>query len=103
MAFDKHLLANRLKQARLKVGISQKQLGIKAGIDEFSANARMNQYETGKHVPDLVTLKQISKILKVPLAYFYAEEQDLVELPMLYDQMSQANRKKLLQHIKNKA
>lgn len=79
MAFSVNLVAKRLKQARTNSGLSQKKLGIAAGIDEFSASARMNQYETGKHVPDLLTLKQIAKVLKLPLAYFYAEEEILAE------------------------
>ena len=69
-----------MKEAREAAGLSQKSLGITAGIDEFSASARMDQYETGKHTPDFVTLKQIAKVLKVPTAYFYAEEDDLAEM-----------------------
>ena len=60
----------RLKEARKKAGISQKNLGIAAGIDEFSASARMNQYETGKHTPDFLTLSKIAKVLKTPVAFF---------------------------------
>jgi len=35
-------LPKRLKEARLAAGLSQKQLGIAAGIDEFSASPRCN-------------------------------------------------------------
>ncbi|HAT2016930.1 TPA: helix-turn-helix domain-containing protein [Legionella pneumophila] len=73
-------LPKRLKEARLVAGLSQRQLGIAAGIDEFSASPRINQYETGKHTPDFTTLKQLAKVLSVPTAYFYAEENDLAEL-----------------------
>jgi transcriptional regulator with XRE-family HTH domain len=54
-------VAKRLKEARLAAGLSQKSLGIAAGIDEFSANARMNQYETDKHTPDYSTLFLIAQ------------------------------------------
>ena len=40
----------------------------------------MNQYETGKHAPDFLTLHHIGKVLNIPTAYFYAEEDDLAEL-----------------------
>jgi DNA-binding XRE family transcriptional regulator len=46
------IVAKRLKEARLLAGISQKKLGIKAGIDEFTASARINQYEKGAHMPN---------------------------------------------------
>ena len=34
--------ARRLKAARLEKGITQEELGIQSGIDEFSAKARIN-------------------------------------------------------------
>ncbi|MFJ1268203.1 helix-turn-helix domain-containing protein [Legionella lytica] len=72
-------LPKRLKEARIATGISQKQLGIAAGIDEFSASPRINQYETGKHSPDFSTLKRIATVLSIPTAYFYAEEDELAK------------------------
>lgn len=45
------ILARRLKEARLRSGLTQERLGVLAGIDEYSASARMNQYERGKHSP----------------------------------------------------
>ncbi|WP_058535678.1 helix-turn-helix domain-containing protein [Legionella saoudiensis] len=77
-------LPKRLKEARVAAGISQKQLGIAAGMDEFSASPRINQYETGKHTPDFSTLKRISKVLAVPTAYFYAEEDELAKKIKLF-------------------
>ncbi|KTD58791.1 Helix-turn-helix domain protein [Legionella sainthelensi] len=77
-------LPKRLKEARTAAGMSQKQLGIAAGMDEFSASPRINQYETGKHTPDFLTLKRIAMVLSVPTAYFYAEEDDLAELIRLF-------------------
>lgn len=69
----------------MKIGLSQKNLGIAAGIDEFSSSARMNQYETGKHVPDFATAKHLARILDVPTSYLYEEDDDIAELlRMLY-------------------
>lgn len=70
----------RLKEARLAAKISQKKLGIAAGMDEFSASARMNHYEIGRHTPDFSTLKRIADVLKLPTAYFYAEDDQLAKL-----------------------
>ncbi len=67
-------LARRLKAARLAKHLSQKHLGELAGIDELSASPRMNQYETGKHAPDYVTIRHIAEVLEVPVSYFYEEE-----------------------------
>lgn len=73
-------IPKRLKEAREAAGLSQKSLGIAAGIDEFSASARMNQYETGRHTPDYTTLKRIADVLKLPVAYFYADSHGLAQV-----------------------
>ncbi|OUX90708.1 MAG: transcriptional regulator [Alteromonas sp. TMED35] len=69
----------RLKQARTRLGLSQKQLGIMAGMDNFVASARMNQYERGVHTPDFKTVVALSDVLKVPTAFLYCIEDELAE------------------------
>jgi len=80
VAKKKSPISQRLREARSNADLSQKSLGIKAGIDQFSASARMNQYETDKHVPDFGTIKRIAKVLKLPTAYFYCEDDELAEV-----------------------
>lgn len=93
-------IPKRLKKTRLAAKISQKKLGVAAGIDQFAASARMNQYERGKHTPDFLTLKRIAKIVEVPVAYYYAEDDDLAELILSYESLSKSDKQKLLQQIK---
>lgn len=69
----------RLKQARTRLGLSQKQLGIMAGIDKFVASARMNQYERGVHSPDFKTVVALSGVLKVPTAFLFCIEDELAK------------------------
>ncbi|MHB1949358.1 MAG: helix-turn-helix domain-containing protein [Gammaproteobacteria bacterium] len=89
---DKSPLCKRLKEARLAAKLSQKQLGIAAGMDEFSASARMNHYEKGRHTPDYSTLKRIAKVLKLPVAYFYAESDDLANVVKVFSQFKKTGR-----------
>ncbi len=70
----------RLKQAREAAGLSQERLGILIGIDEGSASARMNQYERGKHAPDYATVEKIAALLKMPVAWFFAETDEEARL-----------------------
>lgn len=86
MKMNNSPLPKRLKEARLAANLSQKELGIAAGIDQFSASPRVNQYETGKHTPDFLTLKRIAGVLHVPTAYFYAEEDELAEAIKIFAQ-----------------
>ncbi|MGD9152156.1 MAG: helix-turn-helix transcriptional regulator [Gammaproteobacteria bacterium] len=97
---NKSPITKRLKEAREAAGFSQKKLGIAAGIDEFSASARMNQYETGKHTPDYLTLTRIAKVLKIPTAYFYAEDNILAEIVILYSKLRKQDRQKALDLLK---
>lgn len=91
----------RLKQARLAADLSQKMLGIEAGIDPFVASARINRYELGKHKPDLLTVRKLAEVLKVPMAFFYSDTDDEVaELLLRFGQASRAVRKRVSEVLK---
>jgi transcriptional regulator with XRE-family HTH domain len=90
----------RLKEAREAAKLSQKKLGIGAGMDEFSASSRMNHYEKGRHTPDYSMLKRIAKVLKLPVAYFYAEKDELAELIKLFHQLKKPDKTTLLTNIR---
>lgn len=68
-----HPFPKRLRQARLAAKLSQRELGIKIGIDASSASSRMNHYEKGRHTPDYSITHKISDVLKVPVAFFYCD------------------------------
>jgi transcriptional regulator with XRE-family HTH domain len=74
-------------------------LGVKAGIDEYSASARINQYERGKHTPDYSTACSLAKVLSIPVAYFYAEDDLMAELITTFGKLNTASQKKLLNSI----
>lgn len=69
-----------MKEARLKKDLSQKELGKLAGIDEFVASTRINRYEQGIYEASLDTAGRLAEALDIPLAYFYAEDDELAEM-----------------------
>lgn len=86
----------RLKQARLAAGLSQKMLGIEAGIDAFVASTRINRYELGIHKPDLLTVRKLAQVLKVPVAFFYADTDDeIANLLFRYGKADEETRLKI--------
>ena len=91
-------LPYRLKEARLRANISQKNLGIQIGLEPSSASGRMNHYEKGRHIPDLQTLKRISEKLGVPLNYFFCEDKVTAELII---EISKLDENKKIELIKN--
>jgi transcriptional regulator with XRE-family HTH domain len=90
------VVARRLKEARMRAGLSQGQLGVKAGMDRFSASARISQYEHGKHTPDLQTLTRLANVLRVPVPYFYCEDPELAEFIAKFSALSKVQRRKAL-------
>ena len=90
-------IPERLKQARKKAKLSQKALGVRIGMDESSASPRMNQYEKGKHTPDIGTLKALADELGVPLSYFFCEDEISAELAMNLNKLSETDKQKVLE------
>ena len=95
-------LPERLRQARKKAGLSQKDLGIKAGMDEGSASGRMNHYEKGRHVPDMDMLKKLASELGVPLSYFFCEDELSAELVCLFDHLDEQSKLRLVRKLREK-
>ncbi|WP_038909283.1 helix-turn-helix domain-containing protein [Dickeya oryzae] len=90
------VFCQRLKQARLAKGLSQKKLGIAAGIDEFVASTRINRYEKGVHEASIDTAQQLADALDVPLAFFYTADDQLAELMLVFWEMPPEKRADIL-------
>ena len=88
--------ARRVKEMRLAMGLSQKQLGIQAGLDPFVASTRINRYELGVHKADYKIAQRLSDILNVPAGYFYTEDDKLAEIMVIYHRSNQKKKSELL-------
>lgn len=96
------IFCQRLKQARLAKGFSQKKLGIAAGIDEFVASARINRYEKGIHEANTAIAQQLADVLGVPLAYFYAADDMLAEMLLAFMALSPDEKREILALVKSR-
>lgn len=94
------VLSSRLKEARLRAGLSQEQLGLEAGLDAMSASTRMNRYELAKRVPSPELVERFAKVLDVPAAYFYAADEETAELLLAFHKMKSDERSRLLSSIR---
>lgn len=81
---------------RLAKGLSQKKVGILAGIDEFVASTRINRYEKGVHQASLEVAQKLAKVFDVPLAFFYTEDDDLASLLMGWRSLDFEKKKAIL-------
>lgn len=84
-----------MREARTQAGLSQRQLGVRVGLDLSVASVRMNQYERGVHEPHYSFVKRLAEALELPTAYFYADDPKLAQLIAHYGRLSVIERKKL--------
>jgi transcriptional regulator with XRE-family HTH domain len=94
-----HTVAIRLRQARERAGLSQKKLGILAGIDEFSASPRINQYERGKHVPDVYMVERLARVLRIPAIYMYCENEIMATIILEFNTLSEEAQADVLLYV----
>jgi transcriptional regulator with XRE-family HTH domain len=90
------VFARRLAQARTAVGLSQRQLGIRAGLEPSVASPRINQYEQGKHQPRPAAAKSLADALGIPPAFLFTEDELLAKLLLRWGELSVARKKQLL-------
>ena len=91
--------AQRLAQARERAGLSQKQLGVRAGLDPAVASPRINQYERGKHEPQIKTVKRLAEVLGIPPAFLYTEDEVLAALLLQWNDLTLRQKKDLLKQV----
>lgn len=79
--------------------MTQKELGIRIGMDQSSASSRMNHYEKDRHTPDIQTLQRMADELGVPLNYFFCENIESAELACLISSLSTEEKQKLIEQL----
>jgi transcriptional regulator with XRE-family HTH domain len=87
------IVTKRLKEARERAGLSQRQLGFKAGM---GVSPKMNQYEKDKHGPNLTTVTTIAKALRVPVPYLYCEDDELAAVILRFSELGADDKKRVL-------
>lgn len=68
-------------------------------MDLAVASPRINQYENGVHVPHHMTAARIARELKVPLAYLYAEDDQLARWILAWTRLSGAEKRRRLKEL----
>ncbi|MBU9576679.1 helix-turn-helix domain-containing protein [Burkholderia multivorans] len=84
------VFGRRLRDARLRFGIPQDKLGVRIGLDEHTASARISRYETGENEPPFGTAVNLAKALDLPTAYFYCDDDELAELILAWPSLSES-------------
>ena len=75
-------IGGKIKRIRELRGWTQKDLGIKCGFPENSADVRIRQYESGKKIPRDTVLKTIAEVLEIDKLALY--DANLIPYNRLY-------------------
>jgi transcriptional regulator with XRE-family HTH domain len=70
-------LAEKLRQIRLALGLSQTEMLRRLGLEEEMLYARISEYETGQREPSLLTLLAYSRAAGVLMEEIADDEVDL--------------------------
>jgi len=95
------VLSRRLKEARERKGLSQRQLGIAAGLDRFVASTRINRYEKGVHHPDPVAVQRVADALGVPAAYLFASDDKLARLILAFNSLPAKAQERVVSELEH--
>lgn len=93
------LFSMRLRQARERAGISQHELGVRAGVDESVAGPRINQYENGVHQPRQEMVLELANALGVPAAFLSTKDELLARLLLAWPGLTGEQRRKYAERI----
>ena len=70
-------LAEKLRQIRLALGLSQTEMLKRLGLEEDMKYARISEYETGQREPSLLTLLEYSRAAGVHMEVLADDKADL--------------------------
>ncbi|NII11296.1 helix-turn-helix transcriptional regulator [Oleiagrimonas sp. C23AA] len=97
------MFTKRLRQSRLALDISQRELGRRIGLSEDVVSSRVTRYELGTSEPDFATAGKLAKELGVPLAWLLADTDVLADIILAVSNMSPADQRKMASQLKAKA
>lgn len=94
------IFAHRLREARLRAGLTQEALGVAAGVGPDVARTRINRYEKGVNECDLRTAQRLADALGLPLPALFANEDDMAEMIIFYSKLSTRQQQLMLAYFK---
>ena len=90
----------RLREARERIGCSQRGLGVRMGLPPKKASVYINRWERQGKQPNWEAIEKMAGVLEVPAAFFLADDDTLAEIILLAGGMADAERKKLLEKFR---
>lgn len=90
-------LADRVKQRREELGLSQEQLALKMG---YNSRTSINKIENGRPCSQKI-IARLAEALQVSIPYLMGWEDEEKEKPTIQDDGLTENQQKLMQFVKS--
>lgn len=84
-----------MREARKRAGLPQDAVGVRIGLDESTASARISRYEGGIHEPPYDVAVKVANVLDVPTAFLYCENDELAGLILAWGKLDATDQKRL--------
>ncbi|KTF36579.1 helix-turn-helix domain-containing protein [Xanthomonas vesicatoria] len=91
----REIVAARLRQARERRGLSQREVGMRMGLDKDTASARISRYESGAMSISLEALFEMAEALEVPPAFLLASSPGMADAIMALGEQSHSQQEQL--------
>lgn len=88
-----NIIADKIARRRKELGLTQKELSEKLNVSDKT----LSRWETGKQIPDALTLAEIAKELDLPISEMYGITQadgGLADFPAMTEENSRHNKAK---------
>ena len=89
------VMAARLREARQLRGLSQREVGVRMGLDKDTASARISRYESESMAISLDSLFVLAGALDVPPAYLLASTSAMADAILSLGAMSESQQGQL--------
>lgn len=85
-------------------GLSQRALGalVDKDSDKDKGAVRINRYEQQVNRADMDAAAELAKALGVPLAYLFAESDEVAEVILAFSKLNKVDRAKVLADLKSR-
>ncbi|MFS8413185.1 XRE family transcriptional regulator [Xanthomonas campestris pv. campestris] len=91
----REIVAARLRQAREQRGLSQREVGMRMGLDKDTASARISRYESGAMSISLEALFEMAEALEVPPAFLLASTPGMADAILALGEQSDRQQDQL--------
>ncbi|MCD9096673.1 helix-turn-helix domain-containing protein [Luteimonas fraxinea] len=93
------VVAARLRQARELRGLSQRETGVRMGLDKDTGSARISRYESESMAISLESIFVLAQALDVPPAYLLASNAAMADAILALGTESEVQQVKLAQAL----